>query len=33
LLVTAAPVSGYYPTGPSPAWDRKSFQPYVRSDS
>jgi hypothetical protein len=31
LLVTAVPLSGYYPMSDSPAWDRKSFQPYAQA--
>jgi hypothetical protein len=31
LLITAAPLSGYYPMSDSPAWDRKSFQPYAQA--
>src|SRR5215207_5733332 len=31
LLITGAPLSGYYPLTFAPAWDRKSFQPYTQA--
>ncbi|HYJ88406.1 MAG TPA: SpvB/TcaC N-terminal domain-containing protein, partial [Pyrinomonadaceae bacterium] len=33
LLVTAAPLNGYYPMTHAAAWDRKSFQPYFQAPS